>query len=123
MIFGRSCVYRPLVPCRHTRAPIRPRSDRLDAPISRNLPAMSRFFPWPSAAMLSALLLVAGCGKQLQRAGTEVLEQTYAIDPAARLKIRNLRGSIAIHGTDTRELKLRATKKTESAAQLQDINI
>ena len=73
--------------------------------------------------MLSALLLMGGCNKQLQRAGTEVLDQSYAIDPGARLKIRNLRGSISIHGADTQELKLRATKKTESAAQLQDINI
>jgi len=73
--------------------------------------------------MLSALLLLAGCGKQLEPAGTEVMEQTYAIDPTARLKIRNLRGSITIRGADTAELKLRATKKTESAAQLPNITI
>jgi DUF4097 and DUF4098 domain-containing protein YvlB len=73
--------------------------------------------------MLSALLLATGCSKQVERAGTEVLEKTYAIDPAARLKIRNLRGSISIRGTDTQELRLRATKKTASTTQLEDINV
>ncbi len=73
--------------------------------------------------MLSALLLLGGCGKQLESAGTEVLEQTYPVDPNARLKIRNLRGSISIRAADTAELKLRATKKTENAAQLQNITI
>src|ERR1700704_2185150 len=84
---------------------------------------MSRIFRWSSAGMLSAILLLAGCSKQLERAATEVLERSYTIDPAARLKIRNLRGSISIYGADTQELKLRATKKTASAAQLQNINI
>ena len=73
--------------------------------------------------MLSALLFLAGCSNKAERAATEVFEKTYAIDPAARLKVRNLRGSISVHGADTQELKLRATKKTASAAQLQDINI
>jgi len=73
--------------------------------------------------MLSALLLLGGCSKELERAGTDVLEQTYPVDPNARLKIRNLRGSISVRGADTAELKLRATKRTESAAQLPNINI
>ena len=73
--------------------------------------------------MFSALLLVAGCGKELEQAGTEVLEQTYQLDPTARLTIRNLSGSISIRGADTAELKLHATKKATSAAQLKNINI
>jgi len=51
------------------------------------------------------------------------MERTYQVDPTARLKILNPRGSISIHGADTQELKLRATKKAPGAAQLQDINI
>jgi DUF4097 and DUF4098 domain-containing protein YvlB len=84
---------------------------------------MSRIFRRFSAGILSALLLVTGCSKELDRPGTEVLEQTYKIDPTARLSIRNLSGSISIRGADTAEFKLQATKKTTSAAQLKNINI
>jgi DUF4097 and DUF4098 domain-containing protein YvlB len=84
---------------------------------------MSRIFLWFAVATLNALLLLAGCSKQVERARTEVMEQTYAVDSTARLTIRNLNGSITIRGADTPELKLRATKKAGSAAELQNINI
>lgn len=73
--------------------------------------------------MFGALLLLAGCGKEIEQAGTEVLEQSYPLDPTARLTIRNLSGSISIRGADTAELKLHATKKATSAAQLKNITI
>jgi DUF4097 and DUF4098 domain-containing protein YvlB len=73
--------------------------------------------------MFSALLLVAGCSKELERPSTEALEKTYQIDPTARLTIRNLNGSISIRGADTAELKLHATKKAASVVQLKNINI
>jgi hypothetical protein len=73
--------------------------------------------------MLGALLLLVGCGQALERGTTEVFEQAYPVDPAARLTIRNLSGSISIRGADTTELKLQATKKAGSAAQLKNINI
>lgn len=73
--------------------------------------------------MWTALLLLAGCGKTLEPGGTQVFEQTYPIDPTARLTIRNLSGSISIRGADTAELKLHATKKVTSASQLKNINI
>jgi DUF4097 and DUF4098 domain-containing protein YvlB len=73
--------------------------------------------------MLSALLLLAGCGKELEPASTEVLDQTYPVDPTARVTIRNLNGSISIRGADTTELTLHATKKAASAEQLKNINI
>jgi predicted small secreted protein len=82
---------------------------------------MSRIFAWSTVAILNALLL-AGCNKQ-EGVSTEVMEQTYAIESTARLTIKNLNGSISIRGADAPELKLRATKKASSAAQLQDINI
>ena len=84
---------------------------------------MSRIFPWPTVAILCALQLLGGCGEEIERASTEVLEQTYPVDSTARLTIRNLNGSISIRGADTTELKLHATKKAGSAAQLQDIGI
>src|SRR5687768_14233271 len=82
-----------------------------------------RTFSWAALGMLSVCLLLSGCGSELDRAGTEVLEQTFQVEPAARLRISNLKGSISIRGADTTELKLRATKTAANAAQLQDINI
>ena len=73
--------------------------------------------------MLSALPLMAGCSKEIGRAAIEVLDQTYAIDPSARVSIRNLNGSILIRGADTTELTLHTTKKAASAEQLKNINI
>jgi Putative adhesin len=73
--------------------------------------------------MLGALLLLAGCSKELERASTEVVEQTYPVDSTVRLTIRNLNGSISIRGADTTELKLHATKKAANAPQLQNISI
>jgi len=84
---------------------------------------MLRIFPWSVAGLLGGLLLLTGCSKELERASTEVVDQTYPVDSTARLTIRNLNGSISIHGADTTELKLHATKKAASAAQLQDISI
>ena len=73
--------------------------------------------------MLSALLFGSGCSKQLDRTSIEVVEQTYPVDPAARLTVRNLSGSISIRGAETSELKLRATKKAASTEQLRNISI
>ena len=84
---------------------------------------MTRIFHCSLAGTLSALLLVAGCSKTVERAATEVLDQTYPIDPTARVTIRNLNGSISIRGAETTELTLHATKKAPSAEQLKNINI
>jgi DUF4097 and DUF4098 domain-containing protein YvlB len=84
---------------------------------------MPRIFSWVSMGLFGSFLWLAGCGKQLEHTSTEVLERTYEIDPFARLKIRNLRGAISIHGADTQELKLRATKTTAGVAPLQEINV
>src|ERR1044071_3521633 len=70
-----------------------------------------------------SLLLLSGCGKELDRGATEIVEQTYPVDPAARLKIANSKGSISIRGIETGELVLRATKKAASAEQLGNIKI
>jgi hypothetical protein len=53
----------------------------------------------------------------------EVFEQTYEIDPQAGLSIRNIDGSIVIHGTETATLKLRAIKKANSSEELKGIDI
>lgn len=84
---------------------------------------MSRIFPGSTLLMLSALLFLAGCSKEIERAASEVLDQSYPVDPTARLTIRNLSGSISIRGADTTELTLHATKKAASAEQLKNINV
>jgi hypothetical protein len=81
-----------------------------------------RIFRWFLAGTSGGILLLAGCAKETELAGIEVLEQTHQIDPRARLSIRNLRGSISIRGADSPELWLHATKKTASLAQLKDLN-
>ena len=81
---------------------------------------MLRTFPSAAAGLVSALLL-AGCSKEIERPGTEILEQTFAVDPDARLKISNLSGSISIRGSDTEQLSLRATKKTTSVELLKNL--
>lgn len=72
---------------------------------------------------LSLLVWLPGCSKEVEHPGLEVLEKTYAVEPAARLKISNLSGSISIHGADTEQLTLRATKKTTNAAALKNITV
>jgi hypothetical protein len=76
-----------------------------------------------AAAGTIPLLLFSGCGKEQDRTVTELVEQTYPVDPAARLKISNLKGSISIRGAETAELVLRATKKAANAEQLRNIRI
>ena len=84
---------------------------------------MLRILRGSVAGLLSILFWFAGCSKELERPGLEILERTYAVDPAARLKISNLSGSISIHGADTEQLALRATKKATSVAALKNINV
>lgn len=73
---------------------------------------------------MTALLLAFGaCRQQVERAGVEVFEHVYKIDPTARLTIRNLRGSISIRGADTTDLWLQATKKAVNQEQLKDTTV
>jgi DUF4097 and DUF4098 domain-containing protein YvlB len=77
----------------------------------------------------SAILVAAfsffslGCGSSLDRAVEEATEQTYPIDPAGTLSIRNPLGSVRISGSDDSEMKLKAIKKAWSAGQLNEIAV
>jgi DUF4097 and DUF4098 domain-containing protein YvlB len=78
------------------------------------------------AAPVLAVLLAAlffGCGARVERTTDEVFEQTYKIEPHASLSIRNADGSIAIHGTETGDLRVQATKKANSREELKAIGI
>ena len=70
-----------------------------------------RFFARWAAPVQAVLLttLFSGCNSRVEQAKEEkeeIFEQTYKIDPEASLSIRNPHGSIAIHGTETAELRL-----------------
>ena len=75
--------------------------------------------------LLVMVFLLTGCNskKENEGPGTEVIEQTYKINPNASLRIDNPRGSVTIRGTDRLDAQLRAVKSASSAAQLKDITV
>ena len=66
-----------------------------------------------------------GCNskKESERPADEVIEQTYKVNADASLRITNPRGSVAIRGEDTPEVRMRAVKSAPGAAQLKDITV
>ncbi|PYK22621.1 MAG: hypothetical protein DME59_19620 [Verrucomicrobia bacterium] len=75
--------------------------------------------------VLALALLLAGCNskKENERPADEVIEQTYKVNADASLRITNPRGSVAIRGEDTPEVRMRAVKSAPGAAQLKDITV
>jgi len=75
--------------------------------------------------VLVMVFLLPGCNskKQNEGPGTEVVEETYKINPNASVRIDNLRGSVTIRGTDGSDAQLRAVKSASNAAQLKDITV
>jgi hypothetical protein len=71
------------------------------------------------------VFLLPGCNskKETEGPGTEVIEQTYKVNPNASLRIDNPRGSVTIRGTDGSDAQLRAVKSASSAARLKDITL
>jgi hypothetical protein len=87
-------------------------------------PVFSFFARWaaPAQAVLLTTLFF-GCSPRVEHAKDEVFEQAYKIDPQGSLSVRNPHGSIAIHGTETDELRLRAVKKANSSEEMKGIDI
>ena len=75
-----------------------------------------------SLIFLVALLLTA-CGSAVDRTLEQTIEQTYALDPTADIRITNQDGSIRIYGSDVVEMKLQAIKKAYTAERLNGIAI
>ena len=75
--------------------------------------------------VLVFVLVSTGCSskKENERPADEVIEQSYKVNADASLRITNPRGSIAIRGADTSEVRMRAVKHAASAAQLKDITV
>ena len=67
--------------------------------------------------------LLAGCGAAKEKPVMEVLDQKYKVEPDASLRINDPSGSIAIHGVDSSEVQLHATKVANSDELIKNISI
>jgi hypothetical protein len=76
-------------------------------------------------AALWLLLSLLGCKPKpkTELPTSEVIEQTYKVEPNASLRIANPRGSITIRGEDTSEVRIRAVKSASSAGYLKEITL
>lgn len=68
-------------------------------------------------------LLSFGCGKSIDRAVEQTVEQTYEVDPEGAFSIRNATGSVRIYGSDNTDMKLRAIKRAWNADQLKTMDV
>src|SRR5216117_857630 len=77
------------------------------------------------ATVLALALLLTGRSskKESERPADEAIEQTYKVSADASLRITNPRGSVAIRGADTSEVRMHAVKSASSAAQLKNITV
>jgi hypothetical protein len=66
----------------------------------------------------------AGCGEQDDRIVEQIVEQTYKIEPDARVTVRNVDGSIRVYGSaGMHEVKIEAIKKAYGQNRLDKIVI
>jgi hypothetical protein len=68
-------------------------------------------------------LLLAACGSSGDQTLEQIIEQSYALDPTADIRITNRDGSIRVYGSDVVEMKLQAIKKAYSTDRLNGISI
>ena len=73
--------------------------------------------------MISALILLNGCGSADNRVLEEVIEQTYPVSSSANISIHNRDGAILVYGSDLNEVRVRSLKKAYSQARLNQIAI
>lgn len=76
------------------------------------------------AAAIGIVLFLPGCtAKKNETPGSEVMEQTYKVEPNASVRITNPHGSVTIQGTDGSEVRMRAVKSATNPAQLKNISV
>src|SRR2546423_6243672 len=73
--------------------------------------------------MISALMLLNGCGSADNRVLEEVIEQAYPVSSSANISIHNRDGAILVYGSDLNEVRVRSLKKAYSQARLNQIAI
>src|SRR5207248_145972 len=74
---------------------------------------------------LISLVLLASCHSATDRTLEDTFDQTYPVDPTARLSISNRDGSIRVYGAggETREIRVEAIKKAYTAERLNAISV
>src|SRR4051812_28066144 len=68
-------------------------------------------------------LILGGCHSEADRLVEATFEQTYHVNPDARISIKNTDGSIRIYGADTTDVKVQAIKKAYQQDRLDKISI
>lgn len=74
---------------------------------------------------LISLALLASCHSATDQILEDTFDQTYQVDPMARLSISNRDGSIRVYGAggDTREVRVEAIKKAYTSERLKAISV
>lgn len=75
------------------------------------------------AFLWGALVLIALNRAQCAAVLEDVIEENYAIEPTAKVSIRNDEGSILIYGADITEMKMQATKRAYNPERLAKISV
>ena len=90
-------------------------------PLGNNEPssALMKCFFGMTLSVLAVCL--AGCNQEVERIVEQTFEQTYSVEPNARLSVKNLDGSIRVYGADTHEVKVQAIKKAYGRERLEKI--
>ena len=76
---------------------------------------------WVASLIGLLCALISGCGSSEPLEQT--IEQTYPVDPQASIKIKNIDGTIELHGSPKPEVHLQAIKKAYTTARLDRIGV
>ena len=74
-------------------------------------------------ALLVCSLSLIGCGSANDRVLEKTIEQSYKIEPTARISIKNVDGSIHVYGAPANEMTLQATKRAYTPNRLKQIAV
>src|SRR4051794_22094949 len=67
--------------------------------------------------------LFCSCGRPADRLLEQTITKTIAVEPGARISIRNLDGAIRLYGSTSPEMKVEAVKRAYGADRLEKISV
>ena len=73
--------------------------------------------------LVAALVALAGCGAGAHGPLEETFEQTYTIEPTAKVTIINGDGAVFVYGSNTSEMRVQAIKRAYTHERLKQIAI